>query len=236
MIIDPGDMNTQVYTTFNPPDPLAHVEGMTQEELRERAEPNVKQAFEEQRQVLQGCADRRDTQGLWLEWPRTLERPLLKAFHQDEESCGNYARRQSRGTVCIRLRNVGPPTPRWEEGNGSMEELLQSDWGAHARKVERTFTAIRDRLRKAPWSDETAMELCGAMDQMQRVWAKETFPGVLLLVEHYLRRGRPATLAEYRGEPEIDETLGSVIAQLYTVAEAEDRKAKEARRRALKAR
>ena len=117
-----------------------------------------------------------------------------------------------------------------------MEELLQSDRGAHARKVGRTFTAIRDRLRKAPWSDGMATEFCGAMDQMRRAWANETFPGVLLLAVHCLRKGRPATVAEYLGEADIDETLGSVIDQLYTVAEAEDRKAKEARRRALRAR
>ena len=111
-----------------------------------------------------------------------------------------------------------------------MGELLQSDRGAHARKVGRTFTAIRDRLRKAAWSEALANEFCGAMHQMRRVWAKETFPGVLLLVEHCLRRGRPAAVTEYLEEADIDETLGSVIAQLHTVADTEDRKAKEARR------
>ena len=59
---------------------------------------------------------------------------------------------------------------------------------------------------------------------------------MLLLVEHCLRRGRPAAASEYLEEADIDETLGSVIAQLHALADAEGRKAREARRRALKAR
>ena len=76
---------------------------------------------------------------------------------------------KGRGTVCIKLRNVGPPTPRWKEGDGAMEELLQSDRGVHARKVGRTLTAVRDRLRKTTWSEALANELCGAMHQMRRI-------------------------------------------------------------------
>ena len=131
---------------------------MTQEELRERAEPHVKRAFEEQREALQGCADRGETQALWVTWSRALDRALLRALPLNEGSRGDYAWKQGRGIMNIKLRNVGPPTPRWGEGKGSVEELLQSYGGAHAKKVGRTLTAIRNRLRKAPWSDWMATE------------------------------------------------------------------------------
>ena len=88
------------------------------------------------------------------------------------------------------MRNLQPPRPRWEDNQVGMEELFQCERGAHARKVGRTFTAVRDRLRKGAWTSRLATEFCGAMQHLRRKWTQEVFPGVLLLVKRCLQDGR----------------------------------------------
>ena len=161
---------------------------------------------------------------------------LHKAFPRQAVEAKERCWAHGRGAPKVKLRDIGLPTPRWEHGKGTMEELLQCNRGAPARKAGRTLTAIRDRLGKAPWSNQLATEFCGTLDHLRKGWARETFPGVLSLAEHCLRLGRHGLLDGFLNQGGLDETLGSVVAQLNAVAVAEDRKAREARRQTFRAR
>ena len=127
---------------------MAHDGGGTHEELRRRAEPHVQRAFVGRRGILQAAMERGDTQALWEGWSSAMETALYGAFSQEEEEGHKTISARGRGIARVRLRNLGPPRPRWEDNKTGMEELFQCERGAHARKVGRTFTAVRDRLRK----------------------------------------------------------------------------------------
>ena len=106
-----------------------------------------------------------------------METALYEAFSPEGGGDQRATHAHGRGTAKVRMRSLQPPRPRWEDNQVGMEELFQCERSAHARKVGRTFTAVRGRLRKGAWTNRLDTEFCGATQHLRTKWTQEVFPG-----------------------------------------------------------
>ena len=72
------------------------------------------------------AVDEGNTQALWDGWSRAMETALYKAFSQGEGGRETVLV-HGRGAARLRLRNLGPPRPRWEDNRAGMDELFQCE-------------------------------------------------------------------------------------------------------------